>query len=370
MTRREHILKLIVEHFIKTAQPVGSQTLLDEYGLDCSSATIRNEMNALEKEGYLEKTHTSSGRVPSSEGYRYYVEHLRDERVDNRFKFALANILERRTQSVEEIIEQSCQILSSMTNLASVVLGPKVSEEKLVSVQVIPLSATTATAVFVTDQGYVENKTFVLDQGTSVDDVQKAVALLNDRLKGTPIVDLVPKMEAMRPAVTDYVVGQDLLFQTLMEAFLRFAGDRLNLYGKDKLFEQPEFAADAQKLRKVLSLLDNPQALREALGEGDGDGESVDFHIAGSEEEVAIVSTKVNVPGGQSTSISLVGPTRMDYDSAVGMLRYVAKTLSDYFEQLEGGNNPCPNNNPSPKPEPPKKASPKGKPKKNPSPKK
>lgn len=138
MTRRETILKLIVEHFIKTAQPVGSQTLLDEYKLDCSSATIRNEMNALEKDGYLEKTHTSSGRVPSSDGYRYYVEHLRDERVDNRFKFALASVLEKRTQSVEEVIEQSCKILSSMTNLASVVLGPKVSEEKLVSVQVIP----------------------------------------------------------------------------------------------------------------------------------------------------------------------------------------------------------------------------------------
>ena len=338
MTRRDTVLKLIVEHFIKTAQPVGSQTLLDEYDLQCSSATIRNEMNALEKEGFLEKTHTSSGRVPSSKGYRYYVENLRDERVDARVKFALASVLEKRTQSVEEVIEQSCKILSSMTNLASVVLGPKVSEEKLVSVQIIPLSSTTATAVFVTDQGYVENKTFVIEQGTSVEEVQKAVTLLNDRLKGTPIVELVPKMEAMRPAITDYVVGQDVVYQALMEAFLRFAGDRLNLYGKDRLFEQPEFAEDAKKLRKVLGLLDDPKALREALADVGRDEEGdVGFYIAGDEDDLAIVSAKVNVPGGQSTSISLVGPTRMDYDAAVGMLRYVAETLEQYFKQLEGG---------------------------------
>jgi len=365
MTRRDHILKLIVEHFIKTAQPVGSQTLLDEYGLECSSATIRNEMCALEKEGLLEKPHTSAGRIPSSEGYRYYVEHLRDERVDNRVKYALASVLERRTQSVEEVIEQSCQILSSMTNLASVVLGPKVSEEKLVSVQVIPLSSTTATAVFVTDQGYVENKTFVLGEEIRVEDVQKAVALLNDRLKGTPIVDLVPKMEAMKPAVTDYVVGQDVVYQALMEAFLRFAGERLNLYGKDKLFEQPEFAEDAQKLRKILGLLDDPKALREALGEIGSEGnQDVALHIAGDGEDVAIVSAKVNVPGGQHTSISLVGPTRMDYDTAVAALRYVAETLGQYFEQLEGGNGQWQS---KPNPEAPRKPE---KPKKKPSKKK
>ena len=351
MNRRDTVLKLIVEHFIKTAQPVGSQTLLDEYDLQCSSATIRNEMNALEKEGFLEKTHTSSGRVPSSAGYRYYVEHLRDERVDSRVKFALASVLEKRAQSVEEVIGKSCEILSSMTNLASVVLGPKVSEEKLVSIQVIPLSSSTATAVFVTDQGYVENKTFVLEQGTSVEDLTKAVTLLNDRLKGTPIVDLVPKMEAMRPAITDYVVGQDVVYQALMEAFLRFAGERLNLYGKDKLFEAPEFAEDAKKLRKVLGLLDDPKALREALAETQPNEESkVGIHIAGEDNELAIVSAKVNVPGGNGTSISLVGPTRMDYDAAVGMLRYVAETLEEYFKQLEGGDTPCPNPQTSKKP--------------------
>ena len=120
LSRRDYILKLIVEYFIKHAIPVGSHTLIEEYNLDVSSATIRNEMFALEKEGYLEKTHTSSGRVPSSKGYRYYIDHLRNESVDSRIKNEIAQLLSERSLTVEQAITKSCEILSHMTNLASV----------------------------------------------------------------------------------------------------------------------------------------------------------------------------------------------------------------------------------------------------------
>ncbi len=336
MTRSEQILKLLVEHFIKTAQPVGSKTLLENYHLDCSSATIRAEMNALEKEGLLEKTHTSSGRVPSAKGYQYYIEHLREERIDSSVKFALQSVLDKKAQSVEEVIKQSCEILSNMTNLASVVLGPKVNQEHLVSVQVIPLSANSATAVFVTDQGYVENKTFVMEEGADLEEIQKTVALLNDRLKGTAIADLVTKMEAMRPALTDYVVGQDVIYQLLLETFLRFASERMNLYGKKNLLDQPEFAEDAKKLRKVLSLIDDPEALRIAMAEARPSDEEGGINVKIGKEgdpgsDVAIISANVAIPGGQNASISLVGPTRMDYEKAMAALEYVSRTLDDYF---------------------------------------
>ena len=337
MTRSEQILKLIVEHFIKTAQPVGSHTLLEEYGLDCSSATIRNEMNALEKEGFLEKTHTSSGRVPSPKGYKYYCDNLRGDRIDSSVKYALQSVLEKKAQSVEEVIKQSCSILADMTNLASVVLGPKINEERLVSIQIIPLSSNSATAVFVTDQGYVENKTFLLDGKESMDDVVKTVNLLNDRLKGTPIADLVDKMEAMKPALSDFMVGQDIIYQALLEAFLKFAEERMNLYGKENLLSQPEFADDAKKLRKLLGLIDDPKAFREALEEDDSSRVSV--HIGGDgTEDVAIVSAKVNIPGGKNASISLLGPTRMDYEKAMATLDYVSQALDQFFAQdQEGG---------------------------------
>lgn len=354
MTRREEILKLIVEYFIRSGEPVGSQTLLDAYHLDCSSATVRAEMNALEKEGYLEKTHISSGRVPSAKGYQYYVEHLREERVDSQVKYALQSVLEKKAQSVEEVIKQACEILSSMTDLASVVLGAKTDEEHLVSVQLIPIGPRTVTAVFVTDQGYVENKTFVVSEELSPDDIQKAVTMLNDRLKGTPISQLVPKMEAMKPALVDYLIGQDVIYQVLLEAFLKFAGDRIDLYGRDNLLNHPEFAEDSKKLRKVLSLLDSPDALREAMGEFQ-DGGDIAVKIGAEEEgldDLAILSAKVKIPGGQQTSLSLLGPTRIDYEKAMALLDYVSKTLDAYFAgetPKEEGEPPCPKKKTAPK---------------------
>lgn len=334
MTRSETILKLIVEHFIKTAQPVGSQTLLDEYKLKYSSATIRAEMNGLEKEGFLEKTHTSSGRIPSAKGYQYYVEHLREERIDAQVKFALASVLQKKAQSAEEILKQSCQILSNMTNLASVVLGPKANQEKLVSVQLIPIGNSAATAVFVTDQGYVENKTFIIEDNISLEELSKSMSILNERLKGTPIIELVDKMEAMRPALTDYLVGQDAIYQAILEAFLRFASARMDLYGRENLLDQPEFADDARKLRKVLGLLDDPEALRKALEEAPIQEQGLQVKIGSPDPELgdmAIISANVAIPGGEGTSISLVGPTRMDYDKALAALRYVQQALEEYF---------------------------------------
>ena len=341
MTRSDLILKLIVEHFIKTAQPVGSHTLLEEYHLDCSSATIRNEMNNLEKNGYLEKPHTSSGRVPSAEGYRYYAEHLRSDRIDDSVKYAIASILEKRAQSVEEVITQSCSILADMTNLASVVLGPKTTEEHLVSLQLIPLGQNSATAVFVTDQGYVENKTFIIDEGVSLEELTKTVTLLNDRLKGTPISELVGKMESMRTALQDYIVGQDLIYATLLQAFLKFAEERMNLYGKNNLLDQPEFAEDAKKLRKLLGLLDDPKAFREALADA-APSDRVNLMIgSGDNEDLTILTANITIPGGQNASISLLGPKRMDYEKAISTLEYVSSTLDEFFAS-EGGK-PCQN---------------------------
>jgi len=333
MNRRDRILKLIVEHFIKTAQPVGSQTLINEYGLQYSSATIRAEMNALEVDGLLEKTHTSSGRVPSSKGYRYYIDNLREKSVSDEFKYQMQTILDQKTQSIENVIKESCEILSQMTSLASIVLGPNAKEEKLASVQIIPLSNSSATCVFVTDQGYVENKTFPLSEDVQLGDIEKCVKLLNERLKGTVISDLVPKMEAIRPLLNDYVVDQDVIYQAMLEAFVGFAKDRLNTYGKDNLFEQPEFANDATKIRHLLELFESPEIFREVEDEQEGD---ISIRIGGDDDDdVSIISAKVKIPGKKEGSIAIVGPRRMDYDQVVSSIEYLIDELEKKYSKME-----------------------------------
>jgi len=335
MNRRDKILKLIVDHFIKTAQPVGSQTLLDEYHLEYSSATIRSEMNALEIDGLLEKTHTSSGRVPSSKGYRYYVDNLREKSLDEEIQHRIQTVLNQKVQSAEEVIKESCEILSHMTNLVSVVLGPNANEEKLVSLQIIPIIEKSATAVFVTDTGYVENKTFNVGEKIKIDDVQSCVKLLNDRLSGTPISELVIKMQAIKPLISDLIVGHDILYQAMLETFLRFASDRLSLYGRERLLDQPEYSTDIHKLKKILQMLNSPDLLRDITKEGDNEltiriGEDDNDY-----EDVAVVSAKLKVPGQKEGSIAIVGPRRMDYAKVINYLEYVVESIEKHFETYD-----------------------------------
>ena len=340
LTRSDTILKYIVEYFIKNAQPVGSHTLIDEYHLPYSSATIRNEMFALEKMGYIEKTHSSSGRVPSSKGYKYYCKYLRDKGIDEALKNSLQVVLEQKVRSVEEVIKESCEILSHMTNLVSVVTGSKDSVERLANVQLIQISDNTLTAVFVTDKGYVENKTFIIPSTIKSEEVVDCVKILNDRLKGTPVNELVDKMEALKPVLNDYVVSHDIVYQALLETFIRFAGDRLSLYGRDELFNQPEFRNDAEKLQEVFKLLSDKSLFKEVQGTKLDEGkEKVVLNIGETNPDVSMVTTTFKIGDREESTITMVGPTRMDYDKVLSALEYITDELNKYFDELNKGGN-------------------------------
>ena len=336
LTRSDTILKYIVEYFIKNAQPIGSQTLIDEYKLPYSSATIRNEMFALEKMGLIEKTHSSSGRVPSAQGYRYYCEKLRDGSVNEQLKNSIQTVLDQKVKSIDAVIKESCEILSHMTNLVTVVMGPDENKEKLASIQMVQISENTITAIFVTDKGYVENKTFIVPENLKASEIVNCVSLLNDRLKGTPIVDLVEKTEALKPVLNDYIVGHDLVYQALLETFMRFASDRLSLYGRDELFNREEYKNDAQKLEQVFKLLNDQQLLKEVKDEIKKDDEGRIIRIGDIEgnPDVSMVTAKIDLGDEGNRAITLLGPTRIDYDQALSALEYIAQTLTDYFKGL------------------------------------
>lgn len=330
LSRRELILKYIVEYFIKYAQPVGSHTLIEKYDLKFSSATIRNEMMELGNLGYLEKTHTSSGRVPSSKGYRYYIDHLRENDIDESLKRNLAIIFNEKSKSIEDVIKESCQILSHMTNLASVVLGPNASEEHVVSIQFIPLSHNSATAVFVTDKGYVENKTFILPKNIEIADVEGCMKMLNDRLKGTPVNGLVEKTELLKPIITQYVKNNDVVYQQIAKALLNFTAQRVSMFGSNNLLEQPEFAQDSTKLSQLLQLIESPEKVKKLV---DQDDDGFGIHIAEDNgenlQDVSIITSDINIGGQKRGKIALVGPKRMDYDKVLSALEYLVEQINE-----------------------------------------
>ncbi len=334
--RRDEILKYIVEEFIQTAQPVGSKTLLEKYKLNCSSATIRNAMAELEKEGMLEKTHISSGRVPSAKGYQYYLEKLdknaltNNVDVDLEFQREFQEVLKSKSKSVEDVVAKSCQMLSEMTNMATVVLGPKASNETLVSIQLLRLTDKTAMGIFITDSGYVEKKTFVVDsKDVTFQQLTNAIAMLNERLAGSKVVDLEPKLKSLQPLVTNmYGKSGDIIIQAFLESVVNVTRKRYAVYGEKKLLSLPEFSADKDSFLNAFEALKDPNSLEKNFSERDDLGKDVNIAFTNeSKGDFAIVSKQFN----GSDQLAVVGPKRMDYKKVLSALEYIVYMLDRYY---------------------------------------
>jgi len=337
--RQMLIFKYIVEEFIATAEPVGSKMLMSKYNLPYSSATIRNEMNKLEKLGYLKKTHTSSGRVPSRKGYHFYVEILQENKdeqsINEEVKNQVATIFENRNRSVKEIIEESCNMLSQLTNLTSVALGSSSADERFQNITVVPLSATSVTAIIVTDKGHVENKVFSIDKNHSRDDLDACVSIMNDTLTGTPINDVIRRLEQdVRPIMNVKVKEHEVLFNAFLEAFMKFAQSNVYFSGKDHTLYQPEFN-DVNKLRKLVSAFENASQWQLLAPLEDAD-EGVSVRIGADElpfedmNGVSVITSTFRTGKESKGSISVIGPTRMPYEKVVSLVEYI----SDNIEQL------------------------------------
>lgn len=327
MTRKEHILKLIVEHFIQTAEPLGSVTLMEKYNLPFSSATIRNDMSDLEAEGYIEKTHTSSGRVPSAKGYKYYIEFLRSDQLDDVIKHKLTTVFKDEHKAIDDIIRESCEILSSMTNLTSIVMGNDSKNECLNKIQLIPLNETSAVAVFVTTKGRVEYKNFAISATNSIEDIQNCIDILNDRLVGTSIDKVIEKMEALRPILNDYMEKYQVLFNTILETVAHLNKDEYSVYGSEKILDQPEFTTSKEKIKKMFKLIENDKLFNLVKNQNERInvliGEEIESDL---DDDVTLISTTIDVDNEVKT-IALLGPTRMDYQKAISAMVYLAEQI-------------------------------------------
>lgn len=330
LTRKDMILKYIVEQFVKTAQPVGSNTLIEEYNLPYSSATIRNEMLELENIGLLEKTHTSSGRVPSAKGYKYYIEHLRESFEDKENYHKLRTIVGDSTTHVSDILRHSCAILSEMTSLATIMLGPDELEETLSQIQLIPINKSSAVCVFITSNGHVEHKTFNIPEGMDSKDLEKCVRILNDRLVDTPLYAIVEKMIALKPVLSLQIEKYEILISTFKDLFNKMTYEKVNSWGTSNLFDQPEYAADIEKLKKTVKLIESNNVWKFI---GKNQSGKINIQIGMDEEfnDMSVISVDVNVKGKEEAKIALVGPRRMDYSKVIGVMEYLVSQLDEVY---------------------------------------
>ena len=324
------IFKCIVEEFVETAEPVGSKTLMTKYQLPYSSATIRNEMSFLEEHGYLEKTHTSSGRIPSTQGYRFYVNTLLQPNVDDEVKNQVATFLGERHRSLNEIIQESCQMLSELTQLTTVALGPNSDYERLQNITLVPLSEHSVTAIIVTDKGNVENRMFNIKNNAYLEDLTNCVDVMNDLLDGTPINQVAFRLERdVKPILSARIKEHEVLFNAFLEAFMKFANSNIYFSGKENMLYQPEYN-DVNKLIKLVSAFENSQSWKNLEPLSIEEGVSVRI---GSDSpikdlnDVSVISASFKTGKESKGSISVIGPTRMPYEKVVSLVEYISKTI-------------------------------------------
>jgi heat-inducible transcriptional repressor len=321
--RQKAILKLIVKEYIKLAHPVSSNLICDT--LNCSSATVRNEMMALEELGLLEKTHTSSGRVPSEKGYRYYVDNLMEtSELDSKDTYKLQTIFNNQQLALSDVLKQSLQIVSEMTNYTSIVLDEKSHENKLKEISVVPISENQIVVVVVTDKGYVNNKTITLNN-VSLDEVKKTVKLINDLIVGTPIDEVNSKLEfEIKPIIGKYVEQHEVLYNAFYDVFSDMTSKSVNVVGKNNILKHKEFN-DLSKVRNIFDKLDNEERLLD-IEEKNNDINIYIGHENDLDEDVTVIKTNYQTDKDNGT-IAIIGPKRMEYSRVVNLLDYIKKQI-------------------------------------------
>ncbi len=323
--RQNEILKIIVLEYIKLAKPVSSNLICDT--LNCSSATVRSEMATLEDYGYLEKTHTSSGRIPSEEGYRYYVDNLMELKTMSAEDMLKLQIIFHNNQlEISDCLKKSLEIVSELTNYTSIKLGVTSHENILKEFNVVPLDNRNMIAIVITDKGHVEHKN--IDIGNiDIDEVKKTVNLINNMIIGTPIDEVSAKLEyEVKPVIGKYVKEHERLYNVFYDVFNNFTNKNVDIVGKKNILNQPEFN-NIDKVKEILDKLDD-ENLVDIVEEKDNDIKIYIGKENNLDNDMTVIKTKYKTPIEEGT-IAIVGPKRMEYDRVIALLDYIKSNLEN-----------------------------------------
>jgi len=322
--RQNEMLKLIVLEYIKLAHPVSSNLICDK--LNCSSATVRSEMAILEDIGYLEKTHTSSGRIPSEEGYRYYVDNLMELKEMSAEDMVKLQIIFHNNQlELSDCVKKSLEIISDMTNYTTIKLGSASHENSLKEINVVPLSNHEIIVIVITDKGYVEHKNISIPN-ISMDDVKKTVSLINNMIVGTPIDEVNAKLEyEIKPVIANYVKEHEKLYNAFYDVFSNITSKSVDVHGSKNILKQPEFSKSVDKVSAILEKLDDKNIV-DIVEEKDNDIKIYIGKENNLDDDMTVIKTKYKTPLEEGT-IAIVGPKRMDYERVVQLLDFIKSNI-------------------------------------------
>jgi heat-inducible transcriptional repressor len=334
--RQQLVLGLVAREYISAAQPIGSRTL-ENLGLGVSSATIRNEMAALEELGYLTHPHTSAGRMPTEKGYRYFVERLMCEsQLPLEEQRTIRHQFHQVGFELEQWMRLAASVLAHTAESAAVVTSPRTDVSHLKRVDLISIHETMALLIVVLEGGIVRQQMLTLDEPMTQDILTQVANRLNDLCEAGS----ASRVAACRPQLGAF---EQQLLDVVVQVMKRVDDQKgIHLYrdGLINILGQPEFS-EAESARQVVHLLEDrttlEQLLTEMLAVGGlqviigGEGRWHDLR------ECSLVIAPYGVSGSATGALGVMGPMRMPYSRAISTVRYVAGLMSDLFRDLYGG---------------------------------
>ena len=324
--RKTAILSAVVQEYIATAQPVGSSHIASAPGVQVSPATVRNDMAVLEQEGFLVQPHTSAGRVPTDKGYRFFVDHLTEPgRLDETRSAEVGDFFSAAHGRLEELLHQTSDLLTRLTNSASMVLGPTAAAAVVRSVQIVGLSTTTATAILVLSNGTVTSEVLDLPEATDDDEIRRAAAHLDSMLSGRSIADSESVSTVDDPRV-------DAIATAALAALRRASSDDQVFVGGASTVAASFDAVEV--VRDVLHTLEQQFVVVSLVQNILDRGMSVAIGVEHGVEPLAacsVVVAPVVVDGEHLGSVGVLGPTRMNYPQALATVGLVSDRLGRHL---------------------------------------
>lgn len=328
--RQVLILQSIVENFITTNQPVGSKQIAQN--IDFSSATIRNDMSKLEKEGLIKKTHISSGRVPSEKGYRYYVDYIKkDYELSNSENEKLKQLSGGDIVSENNYLEKNAIVLSDLTDCTAVILAPTKTDRRINKIEVILLSSHSILVILVTNIGEVFQQNYKLDADFTLEDIAEINKLLQSYFYD---VDMATAHVMIHGELEKYLKNKVNNYDMIVVALNRLLQNKIKktvaLGGKYNLLKQPDID-NVEKLKEVVSLLEDDKIVELLDNNEVTDKPSIKIGTElklGNIDDLSLVSSSYNTSKGQGV-IAVFGPKRMDYSKIMTLIACVRDNLNN-----------------------------------------
>ncbi|AQS03438.1 heat-inducible transcription repressor HrcA [Clostridium beijerinckii] len=331
--RKIRILQAIINDYIRTGDPVGSRTIAKNYNLGIGSATIRNEMADLEDMGYLEQPHASAGRIPSSKGYRLYVDQLMDNQMltveeDLRIK---QYIIDSAMLEVDKIVKQTSALLSELTKLTCVIETPSVKRSFIKSIQLIKVDDHNLVSVFLTDTGVIKNHIMKLNNRVpEVETLTRINEVINNRLVNLSIQEI--NLEVINNLKKDLGAYEEIfnaLLPILYETLNSADSTEVFMEGTTNIFNYPEYN-DIDKAKEMLSLLNDKEALMELFNPQDNITVSIgDENYKPQARDCSIISAEYSFKDRPIGKIGLIGPRRINYSKVIMIMSEVIKELNN-----------------------------------------